>query len=479
MLIPQPNLSWPDPFKINSLSVHQMETLKSSLASRVGILAGTPGTGKSYTTAAIIKEILGRPGLFRSVAVAAPTGKAAIRITELLRTHGITLEATTIHSLLEIGRNGHDGKGWGFRRNRANQLEQSFFFIDEFSMCDVNTCAALFSALPDEAHVLLIGDPHQLPPVGHGAPLRDMIDSGSVSYGELTEVRRNAGDIVHGCRKVKDGIFFEPNCDRLDLESGRNWLHSEISSPFRQIDRLQMLLDGLPSRFDKLSDVQVICALNEKGPLSRVEVNKILQRQLNPDHPIEKGRRFALGDKVVCMSSAPFEVCQFIPHPSGNASLATIEAIEIEEYVRNGETGRVVFMDDKNAVIHLHYPSRHILMSLRNSKSDGDDSGSGSGSSGGNSGGSSSFDLAYALTCHKMQGSQSPIVIGMVDESPGAGWVTSREWWYTGISRAEQICLTIGKWKSLMSQCRIQSLKKRQTFLQQRIKNAVEELIPL
>ena len=112
--------------------------------------------------------------------------------------YDLPLEATTIHRLLGVSRNGHDKKGWGFIHNAANPLPYRFVFVDEVSMLDVDLAANLFAACQPGTHILLIGDTGQLPPVGHGAPLRDLIAAG-VGCGELTEIWRNAGDIVKGC----------------------------------------------------------------------------------------------------------------------------------------------------------------------------------------------------------------------------------------------------------------------------------------
>jgi exodeoxyribonuclease V alpha subunit len=134
----------------------------------------------------------------------------------------------------------------------------------------------------------------------------------------------------------------------------------------------------------------------------------------------------------------------------------TATATGFSEIVSNGEIGQVIAMDAKRAVVKLLYPLRHVVIPLS--------SGGGEDSAG------NAFDLAYAITCHKAQGSQVPVIIEMVDDSYGAGFVTSREWHYTGISRAEDLCLSIGKWDVLMGQCKIQSLQKRKTRLAEILK---------
>lgn len=443
---------WPDPDDLPGLYESQRAVLPDVFRSPVSILAGTPGTGKSFVSARIISALVKKFGA-HNIAVAAPTGKAAVRIAQLMRWAGIFVQATTIHRLLEVGRNGHDGSGWGFARNEHNPLQQQFIFIDEASMLDTNLAASLFRAVGDGSHVLLIGDPYQLPPVGHGAPLRDLIESGSVGYGELTVVHRNAGDIVRGCRMIKDGAFFQPNTTVLDMSSGRNWLHSEKRTASAQVSHLQHLLNKLPETFDPVLDVQVICATNGKGkdgrdgsPVSRLALNRILQAQLNPNNPITKGQPFAHADKVICVKNCLLELCEVY----SIAGRQEVQYTGVRDLVSNGECGRVVMMDDKKAVIELLSPNRHVSVSLSDNP----------------------FDLGYAVTCHKMQGSQMPIIITMIDDSRGADYVTSREWHYTAVSRAEQICLTIGKWDALMRQCKCQSLKVRKTFLTEGLRDA-------
>src|ERR1019366_4182703 len=116
--------------------------------------------------------------------------------------------ATTIHSLLEIGNNGHIDGNWDFRRNARNHLECDFLVVEEASMLDTGLLACLLAACRPGCHILFVGDPHQLPPVGHGAPLRDMIAAG-MACGALDEIIRNEGMIVAACARIKDGLSFE------------------------------------------------------------------------------------------------------------------------------------------------------------------------------------------------------------------------------------------------------------------------------
>lgn len=438
---------WPSTVSLPGLSDHQQQIAADALRRRVGVLAGTPGTGKTYTAAGLIRAVISAHGA-ETVAVAAPTGKAAVRCQETLQQqYHLDVEARTIHRLLEIGRNGHDGKGWGFQRNADRPLSESFLFVDESSMLDTSLAASLFDAVPQNGHVLLIGDPYQLPPVGHGAPLRDLIDSGSVGYGELSEIRRNSGLIVDCCRKIKSGQRFAPNM-QLDLSSGMNWKHFQANTPAAQLGLLKSLLAAPPGNTDPVWDIQVLVAVNEKSPVCRVEVNRLMQGWLNPGNPPATNQRFGLHDKIICLSNSFLPLIDSDWRPGEPADDYKADA---NEFVANGELGRVRQIDRKSMVVELQSPKRLVNVALV--------------------GGStrSKFDLGYAITCHKAQGSQAKIVITLIDDSTGAGWVTSREWYYTAFSRAEIINLTIGRWETFQRQCQRVSLRDRKTFLKEQL----------
>lgn len=256
-----PNL-WPDCSDDVTLTDHQKEVLKKATASPFGILNGSPGTGKSFTAAVLIKRVIARHGA-ASIAICAPTGKAAVRCAQAMAKCGLFgMKATTIHRLLGIDRNGHDGDGWGFIHNRGNPLPFRFLVVDESSMIDSSIAAAVLCTCKDGTHILWIGDTGQLAPVGHGAPFRDLIDSGTVGYGELSEVHRNAGMIVAACRDIKDGKDFEA-ADRVDLEAKPpvNLKMMEARSEAIAVASLDKLLTSM-KRFDPVWETQVIVPRN-------------------------------------------------------------------------------------------------------------------------------------------------------------------------------------------------------------------------
>lgn len=442
---------WPDPITCDELSPHQKQIASAALSGCVGVLAGTPGTGKTFTAAAIIRRLIAMHGE-HSIAICTPTGKAAVRCTASLRANGVNgISATTIHRLLAIDRAGYDGQGWTFQFNERNPLPQRFVITDEISMLDTDLAASLLKSFGPQTHWLGIGDPYQLPPVGSGAVLRDVIASSRIPYGELTEIRRNSGRIVQGCRLIKEGRYFDPPTS-INLDTGENWRHFETSSPAQTIAQLKLTLTSLPSRFDPVWDVQILVAVNEKSPLGRKDVNAILQDLLNPHGQRVERVKFRVGDKVICTSNAFLPIAN--KENGDNAE---------KEFVANGELGKVLSVDPKKMTVEFSSPARRCIVPMSKSSDEGGDS---SASVGG-------FDLGYAITTHKAQGSQAPIVITLIDDYGGAVRVTSREWFYTAISRAESLCLTIGRWSAFQQQCQRIVLRDRKTFLRERLQESL------
>ncbi len=181
---------------------HQLFEYKKAVAGPVSLLTGSPGTGKTWLVARMIKS-LQKTG--RGIAVCAPTGKAALRVVESLTDQGIQQSASTIHSLLQAET--ADG-GWRFKYNETNTLPFDFIIIDESSMIDTGLLKSLLKAIGPITNVMFVGDPDQLAPVGRGAPLRDMIEA-KLPCGKLTEIRRNAGAIVEACAAIRKQERFD------------------------------------------------------------------------------------------------------------------------------------------------------------------------------------------------------------------------------------------------------------------------------
>jgi exodeoxyribonuclease V alpha subunit len=466
---------WPDSIPVSQAdgdalpSAHQAEELRKAFLAPVGCFTGGPGTGKTHTLAFALRQLVARHGLSQ-VAVAAPTGKAAVRATQALVAAGLTIRATTIHQLLEIGRNGHDGGGWGFLRNRDNPLDVAFLVIDESSMIDTSLMADVLDACADGTHVLFVGDPYQLAPVGHGAPLRDII-AARVPTGELTEVRRNAGRIVLACRDIKAGrpVEFSPRTD-LDAEVPENLRLVERPGD-QTADAVCSLLGAGVKGFHPTWQTQVIVALNDKGACSRNDLNSRLQKLLNPDGYAHPKCRFRVGDKVICLKNTWLRVC--VPVCGGLSAEAECDAGNYRElgkdnelYCANGEIGRVVAVGEKGFIARMG-ESDHLLHVGAKKKDDGDDA-DGAGEKASAAG--TDFDWAYAVTGHKMQGSQAPCVIIVADEA--ATGVAAREWWYTSLSRASKLCVVVGPGATVQKQAARVALVRRKTFLAETIREA-------
>lgn len=468
--------SWPDPAAMTELSDHQRDRLALALAGRIGILCGTPGTGKTHAAAAVIRHAERRVGP-AEIAVVAPTGKAAVRITQALAEHGLRREAQTVHRLLGVA--GRDREGnFTFRHGEETPLPYRLVICDEFSMVDTDLLACLLRACGPATHVLFVGDPYQLPPVGHGAPLRDMLFAG-VPHGELTEVRRNSGLIVRACASIKDGYRYE-TADTLDdtnnLRTFEAADHAAIQAGLRGLcRRLAERRAADPTAPDPVNDFQVLCVINEGNPAARVELNELLQEELNPlaagqsppfAHP------FRVGDKVICLKNGSQTAVVCTP---GNDHSGVLDSwyppsppADRQHYIANGDMGRVLAAGPAALVVRFACPPRTVRVHLHQpsprraaAEVDGPQWGA--------------VDLGYAITTHRSQGSDWPVVAIVIDDSDRAARVASREFLYTAISRAKRRCLLLGRRAVADQWCQTVVMKRRMTFLAQRLQVALRK----
>jgi exodeoxyribonuclease V alpha subunit len=439
-----------------SLSDHQRETLQAILCSPLAILAGTPGTGKTYSAAALVRGLLRRPGRQRPrIIVAAPTGKAAVRITEALRRYSLPLEAHTLH--LTLGVLGYSSGKANFARGELNPLDCDLLIIDEGSMVDTDLMAATLAAIPQGGNVLICGDPFQLPPVGHGAPLRDLI-AANIPTALLAEIQRNAGRIVEACRDVKDGVMFAP-AERIDVDAGLNLIHVATMTPEAQSAQVIELLGALSARgYDPMWEVQILVARNDGEHVGRRAFNFALQAHLNAETEPDEGRRnirFRKRDKVICLknTTATLHELRINATPQDVSAYAPSSQ---QVYVANGDIGAVVATDKSCAVVRFFsQPFDRIVKVYTDKKRKREDDAADEKQA--------DFDLAYAITTHKSQGSQWPVVIVVLDEMGGR--VTCREHLYTSISRAEKLCVLVGKLPVAMRMVQKVELARRKTFL--------------
>jgi len=444
---------WPQIDGLDSLSSHQLEQLRHATRGKIGILAGSPGTGKTYTAARLIQRCADEYGA-RSIAIGAPTGKAAQRITEAMRGAGLDwAKAQTWHSLLGVD----PVLGLGFwKYHEWNPWRFRVLIGDESSMLDQSLFRAILDAR-GTASLLLIGDTNQLPPVGSGAPLRDLI-AANLPCGELREIKRNSGGIVEACAAIRDRQEWQPGGNLIVVPDHKD--------PMRAVLEILEKEDAASDEIDVFEDCQVIVATNERGNANRKAFNEYLQNELNPSEDVKPGQKFREFDKIICLTNGSYsgvsrvyiehainsidredEVKDIAYDPNSMGGLARnanqVEfALQIGAYLANGEVGRVVFADQKVAIAKfagprfVQFPQAHP-----------------------------SFDLAYAVTCHKSQGSEWPVVVVVLDPSGSASRICDRSWLYTAISRAKQRCYLVGDKATADKFCRVQSVAKRKTFL--------------
>lgn len=456
---------------------HQRGHVAAIAGSALAILGGTPGTGKTFTAAVLIRCLLRQLPAGR-IAVCAPTGKAAVRITEAMARYGLPLQANTVHQKLEVDGSTRGGD-FKFLRNESRPLDAQVVVIDEGSMLDTDLAASLFAALPAGCNVLVVGDPYQLPPVGHGAPLRDLI-AARVPTALLTEIKRNDGAIVRACAAIKDGRRFEVS-PRVDPDAGHNLVHFPADSTAEQVQGVVGLLGRCHAKgFNPIWDCQVVVATNDKSEVSRKQMNRVLQDVLNPvqDWMLadRKNPLFRPGDKVICLKNT--EVSRWedrtrIGEIDGGEDAAAMEDTTDPTnyvktqgmcYVANGDMGRVLATDAKGAVVRFLQPDRVVRVDTSRKKPAGGPAGGSNGDGDNGDGGNKlDFDLAYAVTVHKSQGSEWPIVVVVLDE--GSGPIGSREWIYTAISRASKLCFLVGKLATAYKFASRINLEKRKTFL--------------
>ena len=369
----------------------QREAVEAALQHKVLIITGGPGTGKTT----IVRFIL---GLMRTripaIALAAPTGRAAKRITE---TTGAA--ASTIHRLLEAS-------NIGFKRDRENPLEQELLILDETSMIDTLLMDSLLEAVPSASRLILVGDVDQLPSVGAGAVLSDLIESGSIPVVRLDHIFRQAADsfITVNAHKVRRGEmpdFSSSNRQTEDDNQLLDFYFIRESNPEKIVEKiLLMSTERIPQRFelDPMMDIQVLTPMH-RGVTGAINLNRKLQDVINPD---AKGLEhleqwFRIGDKVMQQQN------------------------DYEKLVFNGDLGRIVNCDPKTKELHVKFDQQ--IVHYQGKEID-------------------QLSLAYAITVHKSQGSEYSAVI--VPLTTHHYMMLQRNLLYTAITRGKQLVVLIG-----------------------------------
>lgn len=430
-------------------SDHQMTELTKAVGKHIGIFSGSPGTGKTYSISLLIRA-LQESGY--SVIVLTPTGKAAVRAKEAFDTAGVNCDAVTAYSYL-----GFQGDGFS-----GVEAAHDFLVCDEWSMADISLHYEVLRCLKKETRVLFVGDIHQLPPVGPGAPYRDMIESGVVPCGMLTEIRRNSGHIVECCASIRDeGKFIYSK--EIDLERGFNLPFFPTKNSVESVDQVMGFYKQPPteigSQIDMVWDVQVIAATNKL----RKELNTLLQKRLNPDGEQVHKTDFKVGDKVICTSNSDYlgqelidGVWKSLIEP-GNSEPTRFK-------VANGEQGEVLGFDTGKMIVRVLAPTRIISIPMSKPKDD-DDAGS-----------KTAWDLGYAITCHRSQGSEWMISLGIVDDAGAAKRIQTKNWLITAISRSRKMGIVIGNLPTIRRVAQTAGLD-RKTFLQEDTSHQYESML--
>lgn len=400
------------------LSEKQLQAVKTAVSHRIYILTGGPGVGKTTTANAIILLL---KAMNRSVALAAPTGRAAQRLSEVA---GET--AKTVHRLLEWNPQEN-----GFGRTEENPIDAQAIVVDESSMLDIRLANALIQAVSTGSQIIFIGDVDQLPSVGPGNVLRDLIASNSVPFTKLDEVFRQAAtsqivSIAHDINTGQKPVFSDQaDCDCRFIEvEGPNETKNIIKTLVSEI---------LPEKsgYDPIIDVQILTPMN-RGDLGTKQLNYELQELLNPNEDkalestIDKVT-FRTGDKVIQMAN------------------------NYELNVFNGDIGYVLNAGVKGGKVIVDFSGKRIEYS----KEDAYD-----------------LKLAYAITIHKSQGSEFPVVI--IPVAMQHYIMLQRNLVYTALTRAKKFAVFVGTRKALDHAIRNQQSLDRQTNLIARIHNCLE-----
>lgn len=399
------------------------------------IISGGPGTGKTTTINALIRYFSDE-GL--DIMLAAPTGRAAKRMTE---TTGY--EAKTIHRMLELsGAPEEDGTRARFERNEMNPLEADVIILDEMSMVDIFLFQALLKAVTPGTRLILVGDVDQLPSVGPGQVLKDLIDSGAFRTVMLEQIFRQAegSDIVMNAHEIRTGHYPKIDNNSEDFFFLRR---SDVNVIYKHM--VQLITEKLPGYVSADSiDIQVLTPMR-KGPLGAETLNRILQRYINPASPdkeeLEYGENlFREGDKVMQIKNN----YQLEWEVMGDHNIC----IRSGTGVFNGDMGRIREIDVSGRTLTVEYEEGHIVKYESSLFEE--------------------LEPAYAITIHKSQGSEYPAVIVPILSGPPQ--LLNRNLLYTAVTRAQKSVVLMGQEDAIKRMVDNDRVNMRHTGLAERIR---------
>ena len=402
------------------LSATQREAVHHVVANKVAVITGGPGVGKTTVVNSILK-VLCADGV--RVLLCAPTGRAAKRLSE-----STGMEAKTIHRLLEF-----DPVSFGFKHDAERPLETDLVVVDECSMVDIHLMRSLLAAIPDSAALLLVGDVDQLPSVGPGAVLADIINSNCVSTVRLTEIFRQAAasQIIVNAHRIHRGEMPQAH-ENQEMLSDFYFIPGE--TPEDVHDKLmQLVIERIPKRFGfhPYRDIQVLTPMN-KGGLGTRALNTELQQRLNtlPGPRIERfGVSFGVGDKVI----------------------QTVNNYEKEVF--NGDIGFIEAINAEDNKLQVSFDGRSVEYLVAELDE---------------------LALAYATTIHKSQGSEYPAVVIPLTTQHYA--LLERNLLYTAVTRGKKLVVVVGQSKALRIAVDNVRASQRMTRLRDRIQRLRDEL---
>ena len=409
-------LAWVEQKTGLALTEEQRQAVCLALQEKLLIITGGPGTGKTTILQAVIR-LLEEKKL--RIHLASPTGRAAKRLAEVTG-H----EATTLHRLLEW--NPREG---GFQRNARNPLETDFVVVDEVSMLDILLTHHLLQAIPLAATLLLVGDADQLPSVGPGTVLRDLLGVAGIPAIRLTTIFRQAAEsrIVSNAHRVNQGQLPDLSVPAADQAQDFFFLSEEDPTRLQQLI-VDLAHRRLPARYglDPLADIQVLTPMH-RGPIGAGQLNAALQAALNPPRAgaaelLRGGRIFRVGDRVLQLRN------------------------NYDKAVFNGDLGRIAAIDPIQQAIMVQVDDREVSYDF----SDADE-----------------LTLAYAMTVHKSQGSEYPCVILVMHSTHYP--MLQRNLLYTALTRAKRLLVVVGTQKALAIATRNDAIRRRFSRLVERL----------